>query len=255
MKQHDLAACQFGSMAAKYLTSSVHAAGADLERLTKFVRDSKAARILDMGCGAGHASFALARGGAREVVAYDLAAQMLNVVAAEAATRGYAQIETRPGPAERLAFADASFDLVVTRYSAHHWLNVRGGVQEAARVLKPGGTLIVIDVLAPENPLMDTVLQTVEILRDPSHVRDYRESEWRALLQATHFIRPDVHTWKLPMEFDSWVERIGTSAPRVQALRLVLDELPSEAREYFALGPQRSFAIDAGWFETRKPAS
>jgi ubiquinone/menaquinone biosynthesis C-methylase UbiE len=252
MDQHDLATRQFGSTAAHYLASSVHATGADLDRIAHLVRNSQVSSALDLGCGAGHASFALARGGARRVVAYDLAAQMLEVVTAEAAARGHGQIETCAGPAERMAFEDATFDVVVTRYSAHHWLDVRRAIHEAARVLKPGGVLVVIDVLAPENPLMDTVLQTVEILRDLSHVRNYRESEWRALFESADYCEPTVHRWKLPMEFNSWVARIGTSRSRIDALQVVFDELPSEAREYFAVSREHSFAIDAGWLEVRR---
>jgi predicted RNA methylase len=106
MDQHDLAARQFGATAASYLTSVVHASGADLERLAAVARSHP--RALDLGCGAGHASFALARGGARQVIAYDLAAPMLQVVAAEAPARGHAQIETMSGSAERLPRHEAA---------------------------------------------------------------------------------------------------------------------------------------------------
>jgi ubiquinone/menaquinone biosynthesis C-methylase UbiE len=252
MDQHDLAARQFGSTAARYLRSAVHAAGADLDRLAGLAQGSPGSSILDLGCGAGHASFAVARGGARRVVAYDLAAEMLDVVAGEARARGHGQIETCAGSAERLAFEDAAFDAVVTRFSAHHWLDVRGAIHEAARVLKPGGTLVVIDVLAPEIPLLDTVLQSVELLRDLSHVRNYRESEWLAMLQSAGLSPAEVRRWKLPLEFDAWVRRIGTSADRVRALEVLFDELPREARDYFAVSQDRSFAIDAGWFEARR---
>lgn len=252
MDQQHLTADRFGSKAAAYLTSAVHASGADLDRLAALAQDSRAESVLDLGCGAGHASFALARGGARRVVAYDLSPQMLGVVAAEARARGHAQIETHVGAAERLPFADASFDTVVTRYSAHHWLDVGRATYEAFRTLRSGGSLVVIDVLAAESPLMDTALQTVEMLRDPSHVRDYRESEWRALLESAGFSAPCVDRWKLRMEFDGWVDRIGTSAARVAALKTVFDELPNEAREYFATTPERSFSIDAGWFSATR---
>jgi ubiquinone/menaquinone biosynthesis C-methylase UbiE len=257
MDQHDLAARQFGAMAARYLTSSVHASGADLTRIAELAAAARPGVALDLGCGAGHASFALARGGARRVIAYDLSTQMLGVVAAEAAVRGYAsagneQIETRSGPAELLPFADASMDMVVTRFSAHHWFDVSGAFREVARVLRPGGTLVVIDVLAPESPLLDTVLQTLEILRDASHVRDYRGSEWAALFDATGFTPPTVNRWKLPMQFDSWTLRIGTPPPRVEALKTVLQALPAEARQYFAVEDDFSFVIDAGWFEATR---
>jgi ubiquinone/menaquinone biosynthesis C-methylase UbiE len=252
MDQRNLAARQFGSTAVEYLKSSVHASGADLDHLTDLAKRSRVSSVLDLGCGAGHASFALARAAVRRVVAYDLAPQMLDVVASEAAARGHAQIETCAGPAEHLAFDDASIDMVVTRYSAHHWLDVRRALREVARILRPGGKFVVIDVLAPESPLMDTALQTIEILRDVSHVRDYRESEWRAMFEEASFSEPNVDRWKLPIEFSSWVARIGTSVPRIEALRVMFDELPTEAREYFAVSQDHSFVIDAGWLEATK---
>jgi hypothetical protein len=54
------------------------------------------------------------------------------------------------------------------------------------------------------------------------------------------------------MEFAGWVARIGTSAARIEALKTVFDELAGEARDYFSVGANRSFAIDAGWLEARK---
>jgi SAM-dependent methyltransferase len=252
MQQHDLAGRQFGPKAENYLTSTVHASGADLQRLTELAAASGSRDALDLGCGAGHASFALARAGVARVVAYDLAPEMLAVVMEEAAARAHGAIETATGTAEHLPFADASFDLVVTRYSAHHWLDVPRALAGIARVLRPRGTLVVIDVVAPEAPLLDTVLQTVELLRDESHVRDYRESEWRAMLGAAGFFVPAIERWKLPMDFAPWVARIGTSPQRIAALEVVMDALPTEARAHFAVADDRSFIIDAGWFPANK---
>ncbi len=252
MDQHALTSKQFGSTARHYLTSTVHSAGQDLERLSRLASESRAAHVLDLGCGAGHASFAMARGGAARVIAYDLSAEMLAVVADEASARKHRQIETSRGPAEHLAFADSSFDIVITRYSAHHWFSVPEALREAGRVLKSGGTLVVIDVIAPEIALMDTVLQTVELLRDTSHVRDYRESEWRHMLSEAKFSVAEVERWKILMEFESWTARIGTSPARIDSLRNVFASLASEAQNYFAVTPDLSFAIDSCWLESRK---
>jgi SAM-dependent methyltransferase len=177
---------------------------------------------------------------------------MLAAVEREAAARGHAQIVTRQGAADRLPFEDASIDLVVTRYSAHHWPDVPAAVTEIVRALRPGGTLVVIDVVAPESALLDTTLQTLELLRDSSHVRDYRASEWRSMLGASGLAYAASAQWKLPLEFDSWVKRIATSARRVDALRAVMQDLPAEAREYFAVAADGSFSSDALWIEARK---
>jgi SAM-dependent methyltransferase len=251
--QQELSATQFGTSATNYLTSPVHATGADLERLRAVAVRQQPAWVLDLGCGAGHVSFALAGGGARRITAYDPSSDMLAVVAQEAATRGHEAIETCVGAAEVLPFDENTFDLVVTRYSAHHWANMPRALAECARVTVPGGRLVVIDVIAPERPLFDTALQVIEFLRDASHVRDYRVSEWAAMQRPAGFAEPTVTSWKLPIEFKSWIARIGTPPARVAALQAVFAELPSEVLEYFQVGPELSFVTDSAWLEALKP--
>jgi len=177
---------------------------------------------------------------------------MLAVVGEEALARGYKNIETRIGVAEALPFDSDTFDLVVTRYSAHHWARVPLALKECARVTKAGGRLIVIDVISPETPLLDTFLQVVEFLRDASHVRDYRLSEWIAMQKAAGFSEPSITQWKLPIEFKSWIERIGTPPTRIAALHAVFAELANEAREYFRLDAECNFVTDSAWIEAQK---
>src|SRR3984885_14651366 len=135
MDQQRISARQFGAKAASYLTSAVHATGADLERLKALAGQLRSKRALDLGCGAGHVSFALAHGGAQRVTAYDPSAEMLEVVAQVAAERGLEQvIDTCVGAAEVLPFEASTFDVIATRYSAHHWASGRGALAECARV-------------------------------------------------------------------------------------------------------------------------
>lgn len=255
MDQQGMSAVQFGAKAASYLTSEVHAQGADLERLKAMAARLNPGRVLDLGCGAGHVSFALAHGGARRVTAYDPATEMLRVVAQAAAVRGHGErIETCAGVAEMLPFEAGTFDLVVSRYSAHHWVSVPRALAECARVVVPGGSLVIIDVTAPEEPLLDTSLQVLEFLRDGSHVRNYRLSEWTSMCRVAGFDPPLVDAWKLPLEFKSWIARIGTPADRVAALHSVFSRLPAESREYFQVGHENSFVTDSAWIETQKGA-
>src|SRR5690606_30722485 len=115
---HAFVEAQYGERAADYLTSAVHASGADLDRIEATAQAGD--RAIDLGCGGGHVAYRLAPHVA-EVVAVDVAAPMLETVAAEAARRGLANLAVRQAPAEALPFPDASFDLVVSRFSAHHW--------------------------------------------------------------------------------------------------------------------------------------
>ena len=166
---HDHVEKQFSSQACEYLTSTVHASGRDLQRLAVRLADYPGASVLDMGCGAGHASFVAAQN-VSTVVAYDLSAHMLDVVAQAAEARQLKNITTRQGYAESLPFADNAFDIVISRYSAHHWHDVGAALREVNRILKPGGRLIVMDVMSPGHPVRDIWLQTVEALRDTSHL-------------------------------------------------------------------------------------
>jgi ubiquinone/menaquinone biosynthesis C-methylase UbiE len=252
MDQQQLTVKQFGTNAEYYLASEVHAKGHDLEQLVAVVRQRSAVRALDLGCGAGHVAYALARGGAGRIIAYDPSAEMLSVVAQEALRRGHDAIETRVGAAEDLPFENGSFDLVVTRYSAHHWANVPRALEECARVTAAGGLLIVIDVIAPEEPLLDTSLQVIEFLRDASHVRDYRLSEWRSMLSVAGFVDASVSSWKTAIDFPTWIARIGTPPARVAALHTVFPALPREANDYFKITEMFSFQFDSGWIESTK---
>lgn len=248
MDQKDQVIRQFGPQARAYLDSPTHAGGADLQRLAALAQGN----VLDLGCGAGHVSYAMAPA-ADTVIAYDLARDMLTLVATEAARRGLSNIETHHGTAESLPFPAASFDRVVTRFSAHHWRDVATAVGEIARVLKDHGQLVVIDVLAPESALEDTLLQTVEILRDASHVRDYRLSEWRQHLTAAGLRIDTVDRWKLDMVFANWIARMRTPPQRAQAIADVFAHCAQEARDYFHIQNDGSFQVDVGWIQACSP--
>lgn len=247
MKQQAVVVEQFGNTAQAYLSSTVHAQGADLAAMQDVARRMALPRVLDLGCGAGHASFAVAPV-AQSVVAYDLSDAMLDVVTQAAAARGLDNIRTQQGDVGQLPFPGAVFDLVVTRFSAHHWLDVPAALQEAWRVLRPGGKLVIVDIVAPAQALFDTTLQAVELLRDGSHVRDYRLCEWANKLNMAGFSHRLDSQWKLEMRFAEWVARMRTPALREQAIRSLFDSAPREARDYFAVQADYSFSIDAAMF-------
>ena len=252
MSQHKQSVLQsFSPNAEAYLTSPVHSAGADLDLLAREAEALDQPIVLDLGCGAGHVSFAVAPF-AKEVVAFDLSTSMLDVVAATARERQLLNIRTKQGSVEELPFEDEQFDLVLSRYSAHHWNDVPKALNEARRVLKPNGKVCFVDIAGAPSPMLDTHLQAVELMRDPSHVRDYTKAEWLALFQAALF-HPDVESeWRLPLEFSSWVKRIGTSAERIAAIRSLWSGAPSEVHSYFKLQDDLSFEIDAMMISARR---
>jgi ubiquinone/menaquinone biosynthesis C-methylase UbiE len=244
---------QFDPRAQAYLTSAVHAAGPDLERAKALVAKELPApsRALDIGCGGGHLSFTLAPQVAR-MVALDPSPGMLAAVSKAAASKGLSQIEVRQANAESLPFHDGSFDLVCTRYSAHHWTQLDAAIREVARVLAPGGHALIIDTLGHDNPLVDTFMQSIELLRDPSHVRNRSVAEWRSLARSAGLVELEQAEWPIRLEFVSWVERMHTPADRVAVIRSLQEAAPQEVREALAIEADGSFTIRTALFWFRK---
>jgi hypothetical protein len=103
-------------------------------------------------------------------------------------------------------------------------------------------------------PLLDTSLQVIELLRDASHVRNYRISEWRDMQRAAGFAESSVASWKTAIDFPAWIARIGTPPQRVAALRTVIPALPRECRDYFKVSEECSFVCDSVWMASTKMA-
>ncbi|WP_447538141.1 class I SAM-dependent methyltransferase [Escherichia coli] len=184
------------------------------------------------------------------VVAYDLSAHMLDVVAQAAEARQLKNITTRQGYAESLPFADNAFDIVISRYSAHHWHDVGAALRE----VNSGGRLIVMDVMSPGHPVRDIWLQTVEALRDTSHVRNYASGEWLTLINEANLIVDNLITDKLPLEFSSWVARMRTPEALVDAIRIYQQSASTEVRTYFALQNDGFFTSDIIMVDAHKAA-
>jgi len=240
---HDNVEKQFGSQAKAYLTSTVHASGSDLVRLGERLAAFPQAHVLDLGCGAGHASFVAAQNVAK-VTAYDLSSQMLEVVSHAAKDKGLANVATQQGYAEYLPFTDESFDIVISRYSAHHWHDVGQALRDVRRVLKPGGIFIIMDIMSPGNPVRDVWLQTVEALRDTSHVHNYSSGEWFSMITDAGLIARSLVTDRLPLEFTSWIARMRTPEALSQAIRLYQESASADVRAYFELQDDGSFTSD-----------
>lgn len=244
---------QFGQVAVNYATSTVHASGEDLTRMVQLAELNGSEQVLDAGCGAGHTALAFAPH-VSHVVAYDLTASMLDQVESLASARQITNLSTELGDVEYLPFDDASFDCVVSRYSAHHWPHPERALSEFQRVLKPYGQFILSDIVAAEAPALDTFLQTIELLRDPSHVRDHSITQWQRMFDEAGFTSEVLFTWDLPLDFDAWVTRIATPSANVAMLKTLFDGAPTEVRSAMDVQPNYQFQIPGALFRGRRNA-
>jgi len=245
---------QFGQVAENYRTSAVHMAGADMDAMIEAAALQGHERILDAGTGTGHTALAFAPR-VTHVTAFDLTEPMLEQGRKLAAERGLTNLDFRQGDVEEMPFEDAAFDLVVSRYSAHHWPRPARALQEIARVLKPGGMFLLGDIVAPADPTRDTFLQTLELLRDPSHVRDHSIAQWSQMFEAAGFSVDVAFEWRLPLNFDSWVTRMATPPDVVNILKWLYNGAPEEVRRAMDIDTANGsydFTIEGALFRGRK---
>ncbi len=244
---------QFGAVAENYRNSTVHAQGEDLAQMVATARLTGTERVLDAGSGAGHASVTVAPFAAN-VVALDITEAMLGQTGQLAVELGLANVTTLLADVEDIPCEDGQFDRVISRYSAHHWPNPAAALAEIHRVLKPEGAFILSDIVAPEAPALDTFLQTIELLRDPSHVRDHSISQWLALLAEAGFQAEVTFTWSLTLDFADWVARIGTPAQNTAMIEALFAGAPAEVQAEFQWKERETFAISGALFRAvRKP--
>jgi SAM-dependent methyltransferase len=225
---------QFGAAASDYVVSSYHATGADLATLVAAGRFTGTERVIDVGTGGGHTAFAVSPHVA-SVVGIDLTPEMVTAATAEAARRGLANVSFKEADATALPFDSGTFDVVTNRQSAHHYADPAAAASEAARVLKPGGVFLLIDTISPEDAALDTFLNCVELLRDASHVRDWRPSEWLRMLDHAGFDAEVSDRFTIPLEGDDWTRRMRTPETKTAMIRELFATGTPAQRSYFEI--------------------
>jgi ubiquinone/menaquinone biosynthesis C-methylase UbiE len=149
------------------------------EQVRDFVELRGDERALDVGTGAGALAFALAPL-VREVVGLDPVPGRLELARA----RALPNTEFLEGDGTALPFPDGAFDLVGTHRTLHHVAQPERIVAELARVTPPGGRVLAVDQLAPDDPAAAATLHEFETARDPSHARLLADRELRELFAA-----------------------------------------------------------------------
>ena len=202
-------------------------------RFAAALGDAGRGDLVDVACGPGVVTAAIAPRAA-SVVAFDATGEMLDKARARCAKAGLANVTFQCGNAESLPFEDARFDGVVTRLAIHHFADPQRALGEMFRVLRPGGTAVIVDVVSSEVPEESNLQNAIERLRDPSHVRMLPASALDAGVARAGFrdLAPD--TWDKRREFEEWMDIVADPA-RAEPVRTVVRAL-AEAGRHAGMG-------------------
>lgn len=226
---------QFGATAEGYVTSTIHAEGADLARMVTLVAPRGDEYALDIATGGGHTALAFAPY-VREIVATDLTAPMLAAAAQFIRGRGVNNVRFARADAEALPFADRSFDLVTVRIAPHHFPQPATFVREVARVLRMGGCFAFDDNIAPEAAELAAFINRVEQWRDPSHIRCLTIAEWCALVAEAGLTVTDCELQpRKRHDFADWTARMHMPVDERAALTAWLLAAPTAALDAFEI--------------------
>ena len=184
-----------------YRHSAAHREGEDLDLMVEWAAGAETA--LDVATGGGHVARRLRETG-------------INVVTLDPAPGMEPDVVSR---GEDLPFADGSFDVVACRVAAHHFEDVEKAMSEMSRVSRD--RVIVVD-----NLFLDERAEEADRVRDPSHIRNYTDKEWRELFEAVGLRVAEVRRLPKVIEIEPWLERAATpDADAERVLELLADRI------------------------------
>jgi len=235
----------FTEQAESYHGAAVTRLPETLDALIAFAAPQPGERWLDVACGTGAVSRALA-GRAGSVVGVDATPAMLEVARRETAAAGLSTVEFTEGDATRLAFAGGTFDGAVCRFAFHH-LAVPGRVlAELARVVRPGGVVVVADQVGDEDVAAFAWSQTIERLRDPSIWLAPTPERLRRLGEGAGLRLERESSSPFSLGFADWLARGTGSAAHEDEIRWAFAERPQQSACFRLEGDELTFRLWMG---------
>jgi SAM-dependent methyltransferase len=222
---------EFTHQSQSFGTSAAMTSAQTLDALIELVPEDEDARWLDVACGPGVISRAMASrvGSVRGV---DLTPAMVAEAERRAHEEGIDNVSFALGDATALDFPDTSFDGAITRLSLHHIPVAGRVVAEMARVVRPGGCVAVSDLAADVGGEAAAWREEIERLRDPSHWVCRTPEQLRRMGAAAGLVVEHEELVRVDIDFDEWLARGSGGRAAAQMVAQLLEEQPSSAESF-----------------------
>jgi ubiquinone/menaquinone biosynthesis C-methylase UbiE len=202
-------------------------------QIKRFLEPTGQERVLDAGAGTGGFAFAAAPL-VREVVAADIVPEVLDT-GREVAARDFSNVTFVEADVAHLPFEDGSFDLAACVRTLHHVPRPELVVAELSRAVGIRGQVLVVDQIAPIDPLVGFELDRFERLRDPSHTRLLPEADIRSLLDANGLVLRRSEQRQEARDVDGYLDLAGCAGvARERALSVAPDSYTATIGWYLA---------------------
>ncbi len=240
---------QFDRQAAFYNNRWANWSDATLQQMLAWADPQPWWRVLDIATGTGYTALAFAPHVAH-VVGVDVSSKMLAQAALHAQEQGIANVAWQEAEAEHLPFDDQSFDLVTVRIAPHHFRDVHAFLRETRRVLQPRGVFVLGDTTVPDDAHAVAAWQnTVERLRDTSHVANLSAQVWRDLTEDAGLRVADTHTQtgEITLTLSAWLEVAGCDGDRAAQVRQMFAEATPDVRRAFEITTDEAGETHFAW--------
>lgn len=222
---------EFTFQAASFGRSPAMTSAQTLDALVKLVPEDSHARWIDVACGPGVISRAIA-GKVGSVSGVDLTPAMINEAEKRAREEGVGNVSFSVGDAASLDLADATFEGAITRLSLHHIPAPGRIVAEMARVVRPGGAVVVSDLAADRDHDAAAWREEIERLRDPSHWACLTPERLRETGAAAGLVVEDEEIVPVDLDFDDWLARGSNGRAAAGLIEQLLNEQPAGAESF-----------------------
>lgn len=197
-KHNEIIKEQFSKQAAGYTSVKAHAEALDM--LIEMSCVSQKDNVLDIACGSGIVSCAFAKY-ARHVTGIDITEGMLEQARKLQAQNNLTNMEWVLGDVDPLKFSNDRFSIVLSRFSFHHFLEYEKVFEEMVRVCKPGGIVMVVDVVLPNEKRK--AYDGMELLRDPSHTGVLTFEKFEKLFRHPLLINSGTAHYEMNIELET----------------------------------------------------